>query len=1751
MRRGGSNWLKPFVPCLGQLVGSRIWVYFARVNFRCGVTCCGVLLSLLAAGADSALAAGKEIRLRNERILPQAGGRPSPTAELVKDEPVSGTHLIQFSSRFDPAWRQELSRRNVQLLRYVPEDTFLVRLRGARIEELRALPFVRWVGRYRPDHKIHNSLRPGLARAMNDRPAVSVLMAPLAGPDEIAEVRGRFSRIEQESHLRFGPVLRGTLAPGQLQRLAESDSVLWIEPAPQMRLFDEASSQVVAGAGTNRSSHSLALGFNGRGVTVAVADTGLHRGTVAGMHPDLAGRVTFLPPYGGLTNSADEHGHGTHVAGIIAGNGAAGAVDNQGRWYGLGVATGATIVVQRIFDGNGRYVPPPSFAQLTSEAVGAGAMIGNNSWGDNAQGRYDVSAYEFDALVRDADPSAPGDQPYIMEFSAGNAGPGAQTISSPAVAKNVIASGAGQGPRSEFFTYSDGVGVIADFSSRGPCEDGRIKPDVVAPGTWVASLRSPLSNPLNASQLIDDNYQYMGGTSQSGPHVSGAAAAFVQYYREILPDAGIPSPALVKAALIHSAVEMNPADADSAPNASEGWGRVDLTQIIFTYLRTQEYLDQTQRLATGQMYQRRLVVENDTAPLKITLAYTDVPGLPAAIPALVNDLDLELVAPDGRKYRGNQFDHGESVPDAPTGDSVNNVEGILLRNPAPGEYFVRVLARNVVEDAVVATPEEADQDFALVMSGNIPASERGVVVLDRSSYTAPGQIRIKLFDLDLDAVQAAAVTVRSSVETAGQTLFLSNAAPGGVFTGTILTAQGNAAADGKLQIAHGGLIRVEYYDDSENELRVAEARGDLVAPLITGVAVTNQFGRMVVSWMTDEPADSVVRYGTTFAGTNLVVSGTVSNGLRTTMHRLELAGLVANTTYYFSVSSTDAAGNTRIGKDGGSYFQFLAVPSAAVLLVNAYLPDMGDPSIPLTSYTDALDQTGVTYDVWDGSSQLPLLDDLRSYQIVIWRINDSFNRSDDFIPPAQQLALQQYLNAGGAFFMSSMEILSRMRVHGGTEFMTNVLRVQRFEPNTSPDPFVTCTNCDEDFRVPAARGLDGDFIGDGFLVTLDYSNYPLLIEDPPVGPDFGDTFGPATNAAPFLVESVSGKACAMHFPKTGHASPGRVVFASFPFDAIPDNGLVPNNRASFLRRVLQFLAPGLNGVGSVAFDQASYQLPDLVAIEIADSDLAGLGAIELPVSSTTTATPVMVLARETARPGVFRGVVSLVTNGVSAGSGQISAVHGDFLYADYFDDSGQSLVQARARVDAVKPAISNLAVKPDWQDALVTWTTSEPADALVQFGESTFLGRTAYAGNLVTNHQVQLTGLVPNRTYYFRIISRDAAGNDREMDNGGLFFKFQTLPPLAPPFLDSMESSVSETNWSVVTDSTSQFSWQVGTPNNNIVSSGHESSRAWASRLLADAVSTIDTRLIGPSIDLSGGNVATLQFWHAYDFTKVVGADTEHWGRLFAVTNAVAAPLLLREYTGATTNWVFEEIDLSPFLGRVVSFIWHHKLTSISRITRKSWALDDVSITVSNLALGSIAISNNLALAQFELLGPSSRSGSGKSARFNNLIPGRYVTTWSNVPYYVAPVRQTNVLSENGSILFEGNYWFPDDNFNGMSDFWELDYFGDVSPVRDSAMDTDLDGSTDYSEFVAGTNPTNGAVYLRLGAPMLLPAQNRLFFQWQSAPGRVYGLEGLTRDFGTWVMLTNGIAVGGTNASATVPVPDDSEPNLFRLQVNQ
>lgn len=1716
----------------------------------------------------AAVGQNKSIRLRNGIITPPSPAANSSAQRLqprISSAPASGLYLIQFKNHPTATEREQLQSMGVHLLKYVPDDAFIARLRNVSPDKVQALDFIHWVGTYDADYKIAPRLSAAAGKAQTKATGmttnVSVLLSPGATAAEIAGVKSFFSTVQRQSDLRMGTILRGRLHLNQLPALAASDAVLWIEPEPKHKLVDEAASKLVGGDDGNVATPTVTeqLGFDGNGVTVCVADTGLDTGDTNTMHPDLNGRVTGFQFYGDLTDGSDGYGHGTHCAGIIAGNAATGETDpDSGQFYGLGVASGADLFIERIFDDNAAEVDPfPGDETLATDAVRAGAQIGANSWGNDVNGEYDIDAAAFDELVRDADPSTPDDQPYILEFSAGNAGAESGTIGSPASAKNVIATGASEnvpGTLAQTYgLYADGPDTMADFSSRGPCEDGRIKPDVVAPGTWIASLRSSyaFNEDAIAWGTIDDYYVYMGGTSMSGPAAAGAAAVFVQYYKS-LHDGAVPSPALVKAALINSAEELdnNNGGPGPAPNFDEGWGRVTLTNLITTNFdeapRNFQFFDQGALLMTGQTYGQHTLVRSSSQPLKITLAYTDVPGFPGAIPALVNDLDLEVVAPDGTLYRGNQFVGDESIPNAPTPDDINNVEGVYISNPMPGDYVVRVRATNVPEDARLDTAQ-IDQDFALVASGDLARSGSGNILLDRTSYTAPGIINVTVFDLARAASNSVSITVKSTTEPAGETIVLNSAGHYGAFTGAVATLVGSAVADGKLEIHNGDSIEADYLDQFGN-LKTATATADLITPAINNVAATIDLGVNTVTWQTSEAANSIIHYGTNSLNLNLGAT----NSALVTSHSMKLSRLVPGKTYYFSVTSSDAAGNTVTDNNSGVFYSFVAVATPTVLLVDDYdaagEANAGSPVIDDGTYTNAIAAAGYSYAHWkvlDRGS--PQLTDLQPYPVVIWRTTDDIvnygydsdgfpdpNATNNTLNASQQFALQNYVNGGGSFFMASMNILEQI---GNVSFRRNVLHVNKFIQNS--DPPAPCDTCDEDYGVPEFFGASGNPISDGMYVTLDYNNYPTFdIGDGTVlGPDFSDTFTPDNKSTPICFESSSAKACGVSYPAVGQDSPGRIVFLSFPLDAMPTNQAAPNNEVTLLRNAFQFLAPGANGKGTVSLDKSSYTLPDQVIVEVGDSDLIGTGNTIVRFTNNATAAHVTVTLRETAHPGLFRGAMTLVASG--AATNELLAADGNSISASYFDASRGSNVVATATIDTEAPAITNVTASADVGSATISWTTSKPSDSLVQYGESTILSHTAYNAKPVTNHVVALSGLLADHIYYFQVTSRDAAGNSTVDNNGGAFYTFTTFPTPKPPWSDDLESGAP--GWTVVPDPVngSGMNWTLGTPNNGLQTSANSGTNAWGSDINGQQFSgnsgLASSFLYSPAIDLSGLSSATLIFWDCFDFSS--GFES---GQLGISTNSSTPPgdiPTLIDFSGQTSDgWQEETLDLTPYVGQTIQVVWYYQGISFGS-PLYGWLVDDVSITNVVVATnsGTVVVSKNLGEGTFTLTGPIGRTGKAPMTIVSNAPPGEYKVKFSDVAFYETPASQTNTLADNGTLTFTGNYTFIDANHNGISDAWENHYFGSAGADRTQFTDSDGDGMSDYAEFIAGTNPTNAASkFIFVSAAV---QTNHVQLKWSVVPGRLYQLESST-NLADWLPLTDWqqavtspMSYSGTNAA--------------------
>ena len=565
------------------------------------------------------------------------------------------------------------------------------------------------------------------------------------------------------------------------------------------------------------------------------------------------------------------------------------------------------------------------------------------------------------------------------------------------------------------------------------------------------------------------------------------------------------------------------------------------------------------------------------------------------------------------------------------------------------------------------------------------------------------------------------------------------------------------------------------------------------------------------------------------------------------------------------------------------------------------------------------------------------------------------------------------------------------------------------------------------------------------------------------------------------------------------------------------------------------------------------------------------------VSSTSAPGEMNLALAETARRGVFRGQLVLAATAGGGALPQLRAKHGDTLRATYVDAANVESV-VTAPVDTVKPVIGEVASDPAYNEAIITWTTDKPADALVRFGESggddSFLTRSAHVAEFATGHEVQLAGLLPDKRYFFQVVSRDAAGNLATDDNGGQFHTVRTLKPLTPPWTDDLEKG--RAGWAVFNDDggtgaavpgddeggggLSASGWQFGGPQNARSLAARSGTNVWATNLKGEPVDFAISDLISPSISLVGGNKATLRFWQNYDFSPTAsggGEEDDPFGDFVVEAGQVA---LSTDNGGSwkdlyavdgelSDGWEEVEVDLSRYVGKVVRLRFNYQLFSFNTTDRLGWLLDDLSVTLNTVASSEVVVTNNLAQAAFTLTGPTNLVVSGSGLAFRtNLPPGEYRITWQPVPFYATPAPQTNVLgSSTNQLVFIGAYTFADVNGNGISDAWEQQFFGTAAAGYTGLGDSDGDGASDFGEWRAGTDPKDTASRLRVSFPETQP-NGTVRFQWPTTAGRLYALE-TSNDLAAWVRVSDLTRATGGPLTVTLPALDPRLPYFFRVVV--
>ncbi len=508
--------------------------------------------------------------------------------------------IIQFTGPVQQSWKQAVEQTGARLGGYLPENAFNVELTSAQLSKVAALECVQWAGPFKPDYKINPTLSSRVAAALNT-------FGPAAAADEIftiqtfssetvsvvrAAVLARDGQVVSVASSGGRGLLRVRMPLASVSELMDLPEVEFIEVYVERRLFNNVGTDSghmnVQSLWTNRN-------LTGAGQIVCVADTGLDTGDINTIHPDFSNRVIAAfglgrPAGNDWSDSTSHGGHGTHVSGSVLGSGAA--------WSnGLfrGAAYEASLVMQSIMDSEG-YLSgiPDSLDDLFLQAYTNGARIHTDSWGSAVYGEYTVDSQSADQFMWDV-------RDMLVLFSAGNSGVDgdsngvidATSISAPGTAKNLLTVGAAETDRPagsggySAYVYGSGSWLpdysaypirddlistafdtyqgMAAFSSRGPCVDGRIKPDIVAPGTDIISCRSSM---LGASTLwgtgagllanaASNYYTYCGGTSMSTPLTAGAAVLMRQYLCEYRGFAA-PSAALMKAIMVNGARSLSP-----------------------------------------------------------------------------------------------------------------------------------------------------------------------------------------------------------------------------------------------------------------------------------------------------------------------------------------------------------------------------------------------------------------------------------------------------------------------------------------------------------------------------------------------------------------------------------------------------------------------------------------------------------------------------------------------------------------------------------------------------------------------------------------------------------------------------------------------------------------------------------------------------------------------------------------------------------------------------------------------------------------------------------------------------------------------------------------------------------------------------------------------------------------------------------------------------------------------------------------
>ncbi|GAB4274300.1 MAG: hypothetical protein Kow0080_22550 [Candidatus Promineifilaceae bacterium] len=689
-----------------------------------------------------------------------------------KEISVPGLYLVHFVGPIQQTWLDTVTAVGGVPVHYVASNSYLVWAEeGSQLLGLPATSsFVDAVLPYDANAKVPLAWQQELAGSGDETAAADVTIQMLRHPgqektEQFIEDVALSILGDWESVLRYQNI-RAIVPVTAVPAIAARSDVVWVGPTPQVDMMDEVQAQILAGQWAASGQNYVTPGYmnwldtHGFSVNpydypiVEITDDGVGLGgtgagdmtlsAVIGQNEPFSSRLVYVADCTASQSGGSIGGHGhlnLSIAGGMDGRQGEPYQDEAGFQRGLGVNPYGRFASTRIF-GPAYDLSNCGYRESTliQKSYQRGARISSNSWGCTSCNQwYDTLAQTYDTGTRDADPDQPGNQELFFVFAAGNAGPYPGTITSPGTAKNVMTVGASENLRPGWTdgcfvapSQADNIQDIAVFSGRGPAPGGRIKPEVVAPGTHIQGTASP--NPGYDGSLVCDMYYPQGqttfaassGTSHAAPAIAGAASLATYWLKE---EYGIvaPSPALLKGYLLaHTRFLTGEGAQETLPGFAQGYGLPDLS---LAFDGTPHYLvDQSVVFDdSGDSWSVRMQVAEPNKPVRVVLVYTDQPGVLGGMP-LVNDLDLS-VSVKTAVYRGNWLVNGVSA-DGGQPDRANNYELVTLPAGSVDKFVVTVSAFNVAGDGVPNMGDITDQDFALVCYNCITAPDFSVSVIN-------------------------------------------------------------------------------------------------------------------------------------------------------------------------------------------------------------------------------------------------------------------------------------------------------------------------------------------------------------------------------------------------------------------------------------------------------------------------------------------------------------------------------------------------------------------------------------------------------------------------------------------------------------------------------------------------------------------------------------------------------------------------------------------------------------------------------------------------------------------------------------------------------------------------------------------------------------------------------------------------------------------------------------------------------------